>query len=120
MANLQKKMKKDAKKLQSSLWGKKSLTLRHSWSFTTALYGNKKKKKPYFSVSMQGDWKISVFKLVMLLLGIGAAVTLVVLGVRALIENIRRKRFEEEFLDEGYFLDDDDAYNEDNGEELPF
>ena len=39
MANLQKKMKKDAKKLQSSLWGKKSLTLRHSWSFTTALYG---------------------------------------------------------------------------------
>lgn len=114
MANLQKKMKKDAKKLQSSLWGKKSLTLRHSWSFTTALYGNKKKKKPYFAVSMQGDWKISVFKLVMILLGIGAAVTLVVLGVRALIENIRRKRLEK------YFLDSDDEYNEDHGEELPF
>ena len=114
MANLQKKMKKDAKKLQSSLWGKKSLTLRHSWSFTTALYGNKKKKKPYFAVSMQGDWKISVFKLVMILLGIGAAVTLVVLGVRALIKNIRRKRLEE------YFLDSDDEYNEDHGEELPF
>lgn len=114
MANLQKKMKKDAKKLQSSLWGKKSLTLRHSWSFTTSLYGNKKKKKPYFAVSMQGDWKISVFKLVMILLGIGAAVTLVVLGVRALIKNIRRKRLEE------YFLDSDDEYNEDHGEELPF
>lgn len=117
MANLQKQVKKGTQKLGSSLWGKKSLTLRHTWSFTTALYGQKKKKKPYFSVSMQGDWKISVFKLVMILLGIGAAVTLVVLGVRALIENIRRKRLEEDLFGEEYFPDDD---NEDNGEELPF
>ena len=55
--------------------------------------------------------------LVMILLGIGAAVTLVVLGVRALIENIRRKRLEEDLFGEEYFPDDD---NEDNGEELPF
>ena len=116
MANLRKKTKKGAKKLTSSLCDPKSLMLHHSWSFTTALY-SKKKKKPCFSVSMQGDRKISVFKLVMILLGIGAAVTLVVLGVRALIENIRRKRLEEDLFGEEYFPDDD---NEDNGEELPF
>ena len=116
MAKVSKKLKKDAKKLGNKLCGKKSLTLRHSYSFTTALYGKKKKNKPYFSISMQGNCKIPVFKLVMILLAVGTALTLLILGVRSLIESIRRKRFEEELLGEEFCFDEEDVPEE----ELPF
>ena len=105
-------MKKVQKKKKAA--SANCLMLRHSCDLSLALCRSGKEKKPLASVSTHTGGTIAVWKLALILLAIGAALAGVILSVRALIENSRRKRF----LEEDDYDDLFPEYNED--EELPF
>ncbi len=109
----EKKLVKGSKKLSKQLYGKKSLTLKHSFDSTLSIFGSVKEKKPLLTVTVGGEYKISVFKLIVILMCIVSTAALVVLLVKSISDYCREKR-ERELWDEDY----SEYYTDD--EELPF
>ncbi len=77
MANLAKKFHKSAKRLSKQLDCERGLTIGHSHTCTTSLYRGKKSSKPYMTVSVSGNYKISVLKLILWVLCVIFSVVLV-------------------------------------------
>ena len=110
MAKLEKKLKKKTKKLNKRVFGKKSLTLMQNYVITTSFYGRNKDKKPYVTITATGDYKISVAKLILILLGIFSAAVLIVVCIKALADwCFAKKRHKAEDADD----DLEDYYTED-------
>ena len=111
MEKLEKKMKKKAKKLNKKVFGKKSLTLAQNYVITTSFYGRNKDKKPYVTITAAGDYKISVAKLILILLGIFSAAVLIVVCIKALADwccSKKNKHSEDDDDFEDYYIDDEE------------
>lgn len=106
----EKKLIKGSKKLSKQLYGKKSLTLKHSYDGSFSIFGSAKEKKPLITVTASGEYKISVFKLIVILMCIMSTAALVVLLIRSISEYCHKKR-ERELWDDDYseYCMDDEA-----------
>ena len=60
-------IKKDMRRLSKQLNSEKGLTLKNTFDVTASLYSRGKESKPYVSVNAKGDYRISVFKLIVIL-----------------------------------------------------
>ncbi|MBQ8552266.1 MAG: hypothetical protein IJ428_05585 [Clostridia bacterium] len=109
----EKKLRKGSKKLSKQLYGKKSLTLKHTYDSTVSIFGSVKEKHPLFTITASGEYKISVFKLIVIAMCIISTAALIVLLVKSISDYCREKR-ERELWDEDY-----EEYFGD-GDELPF
>lgn len=106
-----KKAKKGAKKLNKQVFGKKGPMMTHSFESVTSFYKNGKEKDPVYSVARSGEYKISLFKLILIVLCVAAAIAALVAVIKAVVDKYVPKKAVE---DEGYeYLDLDD-------DELPF
>ena len=112
MANFAKSLKKNTKKISNELFSDKGLTLKQTFKSTTSLYTGANENKPLISLTSRGDYKISVLKLVIILLCAVSCAALVVLLINKAIDRCRTKKHQETdiFFDEPY--DDED--------EIPF
>ncbi len=107
MANFAKSMKKSAQKFSSELFSDKGLTLSQVFKSTTSLYKGKNESKPLISVSARGDCRISVLKLVIILLCSVSCTIFAALLIRSIIDRCRAKKhqeadisFDETYVDE--------------------
>ena len=85
-------LKKDAKKLVKHIESYKGLTLKSSFDTSTSIVKKGHENSPLFTLSAKGDYAIPLLKLILILVGIGAAVTAVTMAVRSLAENIRERK----------------------------
>ena len=69
-----------------------SLTLKHSWKHTLALYPSDKSRKPIFSITAKDDKSVSVVKLALILLGGIFIVVTVAMLVKRVREKLRAKK----------------------------
>ncbi|MCI8388131.1 MAG: hypothetical protein HFE63_06650 [Clostridiales bacterium] len=88
-----KNLKKDIKKCSKHLNSDKGLTVKKTFDVTTSFYGHGKENKPYMTIGAKGDFKISVLKLVLIIIGVISAVSLVLLGIKGLISKCRSKKY---------------------------
>ena len=109
MAKLSKKIKKNTKKLEKRAFGKKSLTLKQNFSVTTSFYSHGKDSKPYVTLSANGDYRISVAKLILIALGIITAFSLLALALKSLSDFLRRKKTKKTDEDELFYMPDEDG-----------
>ena len=103
MSKQLKKLKKDAKKLMKRLESCKGLTIRSSFDSSASIVRKGHESAPLFTLSAKGDYSIPVIRLILILLGISAAVTAVTLTVKTIAENLRerkRRRMREKYLRE--------------------
>lgn len=106
-----KKTRKNTKKLSKQLYGKKGLTMGHSFVSEVSFFGNGKDGKPYLTLSRSGSYKISVFKLAVIILSVVSTAVLVGLLIKAVSD---RAKAEEEAENGLTYYGDEDI------EELPF
>ncbi len=112
MAKLGKQVRKDVKKMSKQLFSKKGLTLKQTYDISTSFYANKKENKPYVTITAHGDYKISVLKLIVILMCILSSVMVIVLCIRGLFERIKSKK--------RYYFDEDEYYYSKQDDDLPF
>lgn len=106
-----KKARKEAKRLNSQVFGKKGPMITHSFESVTSFYKNGKEKNPVYSFTNSGEYKISLFKLILIVLCVVAAIAALVAVIKAVVDKYVPKKAVE---DEDYeYLDLDD-------DELPF
>ena len=100
---------KNLHRSQKKLYGKNGLTVRHSYTNSVSVYRNNNEKHPLITLSADGEYKISVFKLILIILGILSTAALLLLFVKARRKCRRKKPLcylrEDEFY--GYPEDDD-------------
>lgn len=104
-----KKAKKNAKKLSKQMFSEKGLMLKRTFEKTTAIYTGGKENKPIITFTTQGDYKMSVVKLAVILMCVLSSAALIVLLAKAIVDHAKASREEAAF--EEYNLTDD---------ELPF
>lgn len=95
-----KKARKGAKKLSKQMFSEKGMMLSRSYESTTSIYTGGKDKKPLITVTAQGDYKISVVKLIVILMCVFSTAALVILLAKSIIDHCKvRKNDEEEYID---------------------
>ena len=104
-----KQLAKDMKKLSKQLYSDKGLMLKKTYDVTTSVYGHGKESKPYITVNAKADYKISIVKLIVILMCIASTLTLIALCIRGLFEHCRPKkcRHADYDLDESDYIEDD-------------
>lgn len=106
-----KRASKEAKRLNKRIFGKKGPTMTHSFESVTSFYENGKEKNPIYSVSRSGEYKISLFKLILTVVCVIAAIAALAAVIKAVVDRYAlRKALEDEDYE---YLDLDD-------DELPF
>ena len=103
-----KKTRKNTKKLSKQLYGKKGLSMRHTYAEEISFFGNGKEGKPYLTLSKSGSYRISVFKLAVIILCLLSSAVLLALVIKAIADHAKSKKDEYDIYD---YVDED---------ELPF
>ncbi len=104
------KLRRGTKRLSKQLCGKKSLTLKHSYDNSFSVFRTAKESHPLITVTASGEYKISVFKLLLILFGTVSALA-IMLMIAKRIRNRRRARMDMAEFEE---------YADYEDEELPF
>ena len=104
------KLRRDTKRLSKQLCGKKSLTLKHSYDNTFSIFRTAKESHPLITVTASGEYKISAFKLLLILLCTVCALAVTVMIAKRI--RIRRRAR----MDMAEF----EEYADYQDEELPF
>lgn len=92
MANFAKSLKKSTENFQNKLFSDNGLTLRQTFKSTTSLYKGKNESKPLISLTSRGDYKISVLRLVIILLCAVSCAAVVVLLIQRAVDRCRTKK----------------------------
>ncbi|MBQ8510216.1 MAG: hypothetical protein IJ493_09955 [Clostridia bacterium] len=102
---------KDMKKLSKQLYSEKGLMLKRTYDITTSVYGHGKEKKPYVTINAKADYKISVVKLIVILMCVFSTLALVALCVKGVVDHCRPKKRVRDY---------DSDFDWEDEEEIPF
>lgn len=103
------KLRRGTKRLSKQLCGKKSLALKHSYDNTFSVFRNAKENHPLITVTASGEYKISVFKLILIIFGTVSALAVILM----IAKRIRKRRTRANMPEFEEYADYQD-------EELPF
>ncbi len=103
------KFLKNLGRAQKKLCGKKSLSVKHSYNNSVSVYRNNDEKHPIITISADGEYKISILKLIMIILGVFSAAALLLLTVKKITKFKQRKLLRDPSQDELYAYPDDDC-----------
>jgi hypothetical protein len=76
---------RDLKRLSKQLNSEKGLMLKKTFDTTASLYGKGKENKPYVTLNVKGDFKISILKLTVILIFILSTLALIMFCIRNFI-----------------------------------
>lgn len=110
MSKALKKGSKKAKELNTHVFGKKGPTVTHSFESVTSLYKSGKEKDPLYSFTNSGEYKVSLFKLILIAVCAVAGVVILCAAIKSYAEKQLRRKYED--ADFEYLCDDD--------EDMPF
>jgi len=96
MKTLLRQCNKAVKKASHYLNSDRGLTLKQTFDIKMSFYAKGQDKKPYVSFTASGDYRISVLKLTLILLGIIAAIAGLIIGIRNLIVSLKKRRRKDE------------------------
>lgn len=87
-----KKFSKDVKKLLKRIESCKGLTLKSSFDTSASIVKKGRENSPYVTINAKGDYSISLVKLLLIVIGVSAAVTSIVLAIKSVVESIRKRK----------------------------
>ncbi len=87
-----KKLKKNARRVVNHINSDRGLTMKMTYDISTAFYSHGKEKTPHVIFARKGDYKISVVKLVLCIVGAGVALSAALLALKALFERLTAPR----------------------------
>ena len=92
MANQYKHLVKEVKRLSKRLDSDKGLTVKKTFDITTSLYNHGHENKPLVTVRANGDVKISVVKLLLVILFVASVASVALVIARGIRNGRRIKR----------------------------
>ena len=116
MADLIKKLghcaERNMHRTEKQLFGKHAPSFKHTYSNSFSVFTSEADKKPLFTASCEGEYKIPLFKLLLIVLGIISAAMLLNAAAKTIAKHKQRKLLRK--AARGNFCDCSD------GEDLPF
>ncbi len=91
LKDLGRSAEKSLHRSQKKLYGKKSLSVKHSYNNSVSVYRNNNEKHPLITLSADGECRISVFKLIIIILSILCAAALLLFAIKKIAKFRRRK-----------------------------
>ncbi len=92
MANKLKAVKKGLNRIKKQLDSDNGLTLHSTFDVNTSLYSHGKDGAPHVSLWAKGDYKISILKLALILVGAAMICAAVAVSIRAVARKLREPK----------------------------
>ena len=99
--------KKNLNQISNRLCGQSSPSFSHSYNNTFSVFKTGKDKRPLLTVSTEGEYRIPLFKLILIILGILSAAALIKLIAKKIAKHRQRKLIRKAAKRDFYDYEDD-------------